>query len=305
MNTLRELHERRTGLAGLRQLLAGATDEVFERPLLQSKISAREHELRELERAPAPPVPDTELLFGGRAVGGSLGIDAKFASAILESYQDMVSNHYGARLHPGMGAVGRRPGEQASRLLLTALPRGSFGLRLMQPQADDFVAAQHVAEAMEELTSLVESAAAGDAAFAQGVERFHPRVLKPLGKFLETLSHWDASVTIRSGRRETSLHADQVRAAKTRVAATETETAEITLNGVFRGVLLESWKFDFVPDNQPAISGAIADSVSEEAARNMVQLCDHRSEARLRTTRFRTHGNLSRPSYELLDLRGL
>lgn len=304
MSTLRKFQEHRAELTGLRQLLVSATDDVFEKPLLQSKIAAREGELRELERDPVISPPDTELLFGGRAVSGSLGIDAKFASQILEAYQDMVSNHYGARLHPGMRGAGRRPGEQESRLFLTALPRGSFGLRLTQPQPEDFLIAQHVGEAMEELTSLVESAAAGDAAFAQGVERFHPRVLIPLGRFLDTLTNREASVTIRSGRRETSLRPEQVRAARTRVAATDTVAEEITLLGVFRGVLLESWKFDFVPDGQQAISGALADSVSDEEAQAMVPLCDHRSEAGLRSTRFRTHGNISRPAYELLRLSG-
>jgi hypothetical protein len=158
---------------------------------------------------------------------------------------------------------------------------------------------------MEALTSLVESASAGDAAFAQGVEHFHSRVLVPLGKFLDVLASREASVTIRSGVRETVLRPEQVRAARTRVAATKTEPEEIVLIGVFRGVLLESWKFDFVPDGQPAISGALGESVTETAAHAMVSLCDQRCEAVLNRVRFRTHGNLSRPTYELLELRSI
>ena len=158
-----------------------------------------------MERDPVTLMPEAELLFGGRAVNGSLGIEAKFASAVSESYQGRVSNRHCGRLHPSIGGTGRRPGEQGSRLFLTARPRGSFGLRLSLPQAQDFIAAQQVSEAMEELTSLVESAAAGDAPFAQGVERFHPRVLVALKRFLETLVDRETTVTIRSGQRETSL----------------------------------------------------------------------------------------------------
>ncbi|MBP6863768.1 MAG: hypothetical protein KBC32_00710 [Candidatus Didemnitutus sp.] len=305
MSTLRQLQERRAELTGLRLLLGTAADEEFEKPLLLSKITAKENELQQLEREPTITAPETELLFGGRAVDGSLGIDAKFASAVLESFQDMVSNHYSGRLFPGMSREGRRPGEQESRLFLSALPRGSFGLKLTQPQPADFVVAQHVGEAMEELTTLVEAAASGDATFAQGVERFHPRVLVPLRRFLDTLANREATVTIRSGQRETQLSIPQVQAARTRVAATIPESDEVTLRGVFRGVLLESWKFDFVPDGALPISGALADSVTDEQAQSMVALCDRPSEAHVRRVRFRTHGNVSRPTYELLALRGL
>ncbi|MES2697737.1 MAG: hypothetical protein V4773_30015 [Verrucomicrobiota bacterium] len=302
MSHLRELEERRAELGGLRSLLASAHDEIFEKPLLRTKIAAREQALIEIERNPSI-APEAELLLGGRGVVGSLGIDAKFAAQILESYQDMVSNHHGARLQPGMGDTGRRPGEQESKLFLTALPRGSFGLRLAQPQPHDFISAQQMSVVMDELTSLVDSAAGGDASFSQSVERFHPRVLVPLQRFLETLASRDASITLRSGSRQSTLVPEQVRAARTRVAATETVSGETTLQGIFRGVLLESWRFDFVPDGQLPISGALAESVAETEAQGMVRLCNQRCEAVLNVIQYRTHGALSRPTYELKRLR--
>ncbi len=305
MSTLRELNEIRAEITGLKTQFDSATDAVFQKPLLHSKIVSRERALSELERAPIAACPEAELLFAGGAVNGSLGIDAKFAGLILESYQDMVSNHHGARLRPDMAAAGRRPGESQSRLSLVALPRGSFGLRLAQPHVRDFVAAQQISEVMEELTSLVESAAAGDAAFAQGVERFHPRVLVPLKKFLDTISNNDTSITIRSGLRETALSVERVHAAQLRVATTIEEVEPVSLNGIFRGVLLESWKFDFIPDGQAGITGALAEAVSDYEAQAMVNLVNQRCEARLNQIRFRTSGTLSRPSYELLSVRPL
>lgn len=272
----------------MRQLFETATDELFEKPLLQSKSAARETELSVMERDPVTLIPEGELLFGGRTINGSLGIEAKFASAVLESDTDRVRNHHGGRLHPSMGGTGRRADEPESQLFLTALPRGSFGLKLSQSQAQDLIAAQQVSEAMEELTSLAESAAAGDAAFAQGVERFHPRVLVPLRSFLDTLVNRETTVTIRSGQRETSLAPEQVKAARNHVAATKTETETVTLAGVFRGVLPDSWKFDFIPDGQPLISGALAEAVTEPEAEAMVPHYGKRCRATLTTTRFRT-----------------
>jgi hypothetical protein len=49
--------------------------------------------------------------------------------------------------------------------------------------------------------------------------------------------------------------------------------------------------------------GAVSESVTDEEARAMVTLCDMPCDADLRSIRFRTHGNLSRPSYELIRLR--
>ena len=63
---------------------------------------------------------------------------------------------------------------------------------------------------------------------------------------------------------------DQVKAARNRVAATKTENETVTLAGVFRGVLSDSREFDFIPDGQPLISGALAEAVTESEAEAMV-----------------------------------
>ncbi len=83
---------------------------------------------------------------------------------------------------------------------------------------------------------------------------------------------------------------------------TITETETVTLPGVFRGVLPDSWKFDFIPDGQPLVSGALADIVTEAEAEAMVPHYGKRCRATLSMTRYRTRGRLSRPTYELLKL---
>jgi hypothetical protein len=302
MSYLRELEQRQSEIVGLQTLLHEMPDDPLAKPLLASRLRGLEKELAEMQKQP-PATPEAELLFAGGPAIGSIGLDAKFASKVLDSYQDMVANHYSALRHGVVGSRGPRTGEEDARLCLTALPRGSFGLLLAQPQAHDFIAAAQLSDAMDQITSLVEAAASGDAAFTDMVEKFHPRVLTPLERFFNALETQEASVHLRSATRQCDLKTEQVRAAKSRVAETRPETDTIRLMGLCRGVLLESWRFDFNPEGQQPISGVLAESVTEEAAKAMLALVDQPAKAELTATRMRTRSGFGRPAYELLSLR--
>jgi hypothetical protein len=304
MSYLRELETRQAEIVGLKSLLLHMPDDPIAKPLLTSRLQGLETELAALEKHP-PARPEAELLFAGRPAVGSVGLDAKFASKVLDSFQDMVANHYSALRHGAVGSRGPRTGDEEARLCLTALPRGSFGLLLTQPQAEDFIAAAQLSNAMDQITSLVEAAASGDAAFADAVEKFHPRVLTPFDRFLSALENQEASIQLRTTTRQCALSVEQVRAAKSRVADTKSETETIRAHGVCRGILLESWRFDFNPDGQPPISGILANSVTDEQAKAMLSLVDQPAEAELRTTRMRTRSGFGRPTYELLSLERL
>ena len=302
MSYLRELEQRQAEIIGLESLLRTMPEDPLAKPLLASRLRGLEKELAEIEKQP-PARPEAELLFAGGPVVGSAGLDAKFAARVLDDYQDMVANHYSASRHGAVGSRGPRAGEEESRLCLTALPRGSFGLLLAQPQARDSVAAARLADAMDQITSLVEAAASGDAAFTDTVEKFHPRVLTPLKSFLTALETQHASVVLRSTTRQCALTPEKVTAARARVVETTPKTDTILLRGVCRGVLLESWRFDFNPSGQPPISGMLADSLPEPAAKSMLSWVDAPAEAQLRVTRMRTRSGFGRPVYELLTLR--
>jgi hypothetical protein len=304
MSYLRELEQRQAEIIGLKALLCDMPQDPLAKPLMASRLWDLEKQLEEMNKRP-PVCPEAELLFAGGPVIGSVGLDAKFASNILDAYQDMVANHYTAMRHGGVGSRGPRAGENEARLCLTALPRGSFGVLLAQPQAEDFISAAQLSDAMDQITSLVEAAASGDAAFADTVEKFHPRVLNPLKRFLDTLETQDASVHLRSNTRQCELNTTQVRAALSRVGETQPETETLRLQGVCRGILLESRRFDFIPFNQPPISGVLCEAVTEDAAKAMLGLADQSGEAEMQVTRMRTRSGFGRPTYELLNLKAI
>jgi len=78
-------------------------------------------------------------------------------------------------------------------------------------------------------------------------------------------------------RKLQSLSGSMDRAAETltageaydRVAATVTATKEIQIEGVFKGILLESWRFDFLTQDGHKISGKIDDNLTPEQAADL------------------------------------
>jgi hypothetical protein len=128
------------------------------------------------------------------------------------------------------------------------------------------------------------------------------RVLKSLGRFLYCLALQDASVTIRAGRKQTSLSLNQIHEAHGRAVSAKAERKVETVDGVFKGVLLESWRFDFLPEKGPLITGLIAEDVTEEQAKEMDKLFDKPATAELISSCVVTRSGASRPSYVLKNL---
>ena len=120
-------------LAGLHALLHSAPADPLATPLMRSRVEEIEEDLRELHTAAHRA--EAEIFFVGGPAIGSEGIEITFASDILESYQNMVTNHYTAKVYGSPRRSGRRRKEDETRLYLTALPRGSFGFQLSQPYA--------------------------------------------------------------------------------------------------------------------------------------------------------------------------
>lgn len=301
MTPLRRKEQLQRELVGLRQLAAITPDDALAKALLDDRVKEAEEALRTLADQVSVR-PETEILFGGSPVIGSQGIDAKFAAHILDSYQDMVTNDFASR-YGALRQTGRRHGETESRVYLTALPRGSVGLQISQPVISDFVTAMHVAEAMDHVTGLVESASEGDAQFEEALEVFHPRVLAPLSRFLDVMAKTDVSCRIVAPSRDLKLGREQIRGAYARVAAAKTDIATTQLEGTFGGILLHSWRFDLQPHDGSVISGWLSENISDTDAARMALMVNQRVIALLNTTSVSTTAGKKRPVYELIALR--
>ena len=161
MTPLRKKEALQAELIGVVHLLSITPDDPLATPLLKGRAEELKNEIVKLEDKP-PLIPETEIFFGQGAVIGSSGIEATFAGEVLKKFQDMVTNHFAAKFCGVLRRIGRRRGEVQSKLFLTALPKGSFGLQLSQPFVTDFVVAGQLTQTMEEVADLVGAAAKDD-----------------------------------------------------------------------------------------------------------------------------------------------
>ncbi len=237
-------------------------------PLMAGAFGEREAELEaQIEAIPlGGKEARTILFFSGEPVQGSEGIDALFAGQVLEPFQSMVMADYADRFHGVVGSRGRRAGEADSRLLLTALPRGSFGLELTKADNDEIFEEEQLADTLAHVTRLVESAADSDEDFAVELNDTAPRVIQNLRAFLGVVSKAKAGLRLESGDSRCSM--DPIRASEAfeRVSATISNSEEVRIKGVFKGVLLESWRFDFLNEDGHKISGKVDDDLTADQA---------------------------------------
>jgi len=273
-------------------------------PLMGPSLRQRKAELeRELQALPTSNrLSRTVLFFSGQPVFGTRGIDAEFAAKVLDPFLAMVKTQYAATKHGSVGTRGPRRDEAEAKLLLTGLPRGSFGLELSQPEQQDLFAGEHLSKVLVQLTGVIKSAGESDEGFALAMGDASPRVLQRLKDFFKIVADNRADVRVVSGDLECKLDRSQVAQAYERVSGTESSEDVVQMKGVFRGVTLDSGRFDFRTDADETIAGRIADDVSDDDLDAMPGLTNQQCVAKLRVTTITIRSGATRTLYELLSL---
>jgi len=237
-------------------------------PVMALGLAQRKQELEEtLQSLPiGHKEPRTVLFFSGEPVIGSIGIDANFAGRILAPFQNMVMSEHAQRWHGTIGSRGRRSGEQESRLILTGLPRGSFGLELSKAENDELFEEDQLADTLAHVTRLIESAGRSDEDFATELDETSPRVVQSLRDFLKVVSEGKAGLQMESGDFRCYLNPIKASEAYQRVSDTITKDEKVQEKGIFKGLLLESWRFDFVNEAGHKITGKLDENLTQQQA---------------------------------------
>jgi len=283
-------------------------DTVKDHPIMSFAFNKRKEDIQ--LRLADLPIDQKEakvsLLFSGKPVKGSLGIDAVFAGQVVVPFQMMVKSDFAHRVHGKVGERGRINSEEQSRLFVTALPRGSFGIELSKLDHDSLFDEDQLADSLAHIAKLVDSSARSDEDFAAELDDVAPRTIQNLKDFLEIVSHDNAGVSIESGGIRVSLKPDEAKTAFDRVAGTETKDKVVDVNGIFKGVLLESWRFDFLDDDGNKITGKIDEGLSEELVSNyLINYFNKKSIASLQEEKVLFKNGREKTSYTLKGLKGL
>ncbi|MEN0095861.1 MAG: hypothetical protein AAGB30_10785 [Pedobacter sp.] len=270
---------------------------------LVEKLNELHHQLDDL--ANVETEAKIQLLFSGNAVMGSQGIKSSFIAKTITPFQEMVKTQFAIVRFGSVGKRGQAKNASNTELYLTSLPTGSFGVELSQLASTDLFAATDVSSAIKQVITLVANTSSNDELFESTIENTPKRNLINLKKFLYEIANENSILKMESGEVGIEISPDDIKEAYNRVSSTVDEEEEVLITGVFRGLLLDSGRFEFQDTDGIKHSGFISEDISEE------QLVDYNSylnieckiHLRIHKTAFKT-GN-ERTDYELLEIMSL
>lgn len=247
------------------------------------------------------------LFFGGKPVTGMRGIESKFATSAVATFQDLVAMvlaHKSNSLSP-RGAIANR---DSSTLYITSLARGSVGFILeeMRPQAN--LTDTPLTEAVNEATELLEAfGTSNEEYFQEWLEATDQRVLGSAGKLFDLLRRSEATLRLVTEDSDYTFGVQAVARAAERAKSTTTRGEKQTVIGQLAGVLPDARRFEFRRDDTgDVIAGKIASSLdSHTLARTAEEWLNIDAEARIVVRRVYHNDDLVRESYTLFALTPL
>lgn len=303
MSLYRKIQSIKAQIIDSERLLEMVHDHPIMSEGLKEKINLLRKELGALPKESFEP--KIQLLFSGGAVIGSQGVKSTFISKTIIPFQEMVKTQVALLRFGAVGKRGQAKKGANTDLYLTALPIGSFGVELSQLESNDLFDSIDVSNAMKEVMTLIVNTATDDNTFENIIEKTPKRNLTNLKKFLEEISEEHSILKMESGEFGVELTSEKVAEAYVRVASTTDQENEQFIYGIFRGLLLDSGKFEMQDEAGKTLSGFLSPDLSEE------QLIEYdRSflnkqcvlHLKIHTTKFKT-GN-EKIGYELLEIMG-
>lgn len=242
-----------------------------------------------------------QLLFSGGAVQGSIGIKSTFVNRILGPFQEMVRKKATDIRYGGKRVSIKKTAY--TDLYLTALPTGSFGIELSQIEQSDVHDGPEIAEAINEVMELIAKTAEGEETFDAVLENTSYKSLGDLQKFLKSISSEGSMLKMTSGSKTLELSNEKITDAYERVSEVIDETEEIEVEGILRGFLLDSGRFEFQSSSGKKISGLIGDEIDENKLINLPnEFYTQLSIFRLRTHKSSYKTGKDKLIYELIDI---
>ncbi|WGK95141.1 MULTISPECIES: hypothetical protein [Flavobacterium] len=208
--------------------------------------------------------PKIRLLFSGGAVMGSIGIKSKFVSKTINPIQELIKTQTALVRFGEVGKRGRAKKTSISDLYLTALPIGSFGIELSQLESTDLFVEQEVGTAIHQVMELISATTSSNEAFEEAIEHTPKRNLNNLKAFLKQIDEEKSILKIESGSYGINITEEQIHQGFERVNLTVNEDSEIIINGILRGFLLDSSKFEITDEDGKTITGIIGPELTEE-----------------------------------------
>lgn len=239
---------------------------VGKHPIMAKSIQEKLNTLKtKLESFPVDLIePKITLLFSGNAVKGSIGIKSKFVSKVVKPIQELIKTQTALVRFGDVAKRGRAKKGASAELYLTALPTGSFGVELSQLESNDLFDELEVSTAIHQVMELITAVTTSDIAFENAIENTPKRNLNNLKAFLKEIDDENSVLKMESGSFGIAISQEQIHEGFERVNSTASENEEIFLNGILRGFLLDTGKFEMTDEEGITITGIINPELTEE-----------------------------------------
>jgi hypothetical protein len=283
-------------------------EKVLDHPLMSESLEVRLNYLRQkLDSLPKVSYePKIKLLFSGNAVIGSSGIKSSFLSKTLAPFQEMIKTQFAVVRFGKAKGLGKMRIGPNSDLYLTALPIGSFGIELTQLDTNDLFDSMDISKAMKEIMILISNTAKDDETFESSIENTPKKNLLNIKKFFHEIMDESSDLKMESGELGVELSKEKVTEGYNRISATKEQVNERIINGTFRGLLLDSGKFEVQDEEGIKLSGFISEQLSE------AQLVDYdkmflnaNCKIHLNVYNIEFKTGVQKTSYELLEIKGM
>ncbi|WJS97016.1 hypothetical protein NYQ10_11280 [Flavobacterium johnsoniae] len=274
---------------------------VKDHPLMSFSLEKKLEELNEqLNELPEDiNEPKVSLLFSGKAVIGSKGIKTKFISDALKPFQELIKTQTALVRYGKVGKRGKSKNSKISDLYLTALPTGSFGVELSQIDPSDIFAEEDISTAIHQVMELVEASTTSDEEFEEILEITPARNLNNLKNFLKYIDKEKSILKMVSGTNLVSISEEDIHKGFVRVNAANKEDEEIFEDGILRGALLETAKFEFVSEDGYRFTGMINTNLPEDI---VISFLNHPCTVHMRRSHTHFMSGTDKTTYELLDI---
>ncbi len=268
---------------------------------LKEKIDSLKKELASFPETSFEPT--VQLLFSGNAVHGSEGIKSSFIAKTVTPFQEMIKTQVALEKYDQVGKRGQTKKGSNVELYITALPTGSFGVELSQLEDTELFDSIDISNAMKHVMSLIDSATSDDNAFEALLDSTPQRLFTNLKRFLQAIAEEKSVLKMESNELGIEITNARVAEGYQRVATMVDDEREVFMNAVFRGLLLDSGKFEILDEEGKKISGFISKDLNEEQLVDYdISFLNKLCKVHLKTNRFKFKTGKEKIVYELLQI---
>ena len=241
-------------------------DSVKEHPLMSLSYTYKLQSLK--DKLNALPIefkePKIKMYFSGDAVVGSVGIKSNFVSNIITQTQEMIKSQVAFNNAGKLGNRGQSRNNKNMELFLTALPTGSFGIELCSLDTNDLFTEKEISTAIIHIMDLIKKYTEEVNFFEDNIAKIPNKIFSNLKSFITFIKKENSFLKMESGTYGIELSKHKITALFNKLSTIIEQEDDIFIEGFFKGLLLNSKKFEFQDLDGKNISGKISSDLKDD-----------------------------------------